>query len=335
MERNVDSSKPQVVCLCGSTRFKDAFIQANKDETLKGKIVLSVGLFGHVEGLDMEGKCKTDLDQLHLRKIDLADEILVLNVGGYIGSSTSKEVKYAEANNKIVSYLESSDQEAVVHDIKIPKLPDQDETADVCKVYVSVGQHVKRDDPIFDIETDKVILEIVAKCDGIISHVLVHEDQQVSSYDVAVIFIATNTEKATAEIPVCVYLAESHTENFLAKVPQIPNDQGDTRLVNVCFNVGEHVKSGQTLFEVENEKVILEIEAACNGYVIDIMAELGTTVKSMQAIMQLSADIGEVPSTPTKNKREETKDAVVKKEPYTPIIGFAVISLCIFLFTLI
>jgi hypothetical protein len=98
---------PKIVCLCGSTRFKDAFILANKNETLKGKIVLSVGLFGHVEGLDMNGQLKTDLDALHLRKIDLADEILVLNVDDYIGSSTAKEIQYARANNKVISYLEA------------------------------------------------------------------------------------------------------------------------------------------------------------------------------------------------------------------------------------
>ena len=100
------SSIPKIVCLCGSTRFKDAFIEANKNETLKGKVVLSVGLFGHVEGLDMTSKTKLDLDELHLRKIDMSDEVLVLNVGGYIGSSTANEIVYAKANNKMISYLE-------------------------------------------------------------------------------------------------------------------------------------------------------------------------------------------------------------------------------------
>ena len=98
--------KPTIVCLCGSTKFKNEYIKANQKETLKGKIVLSVGLFGHADGLSLTEKQKDGLDELHKRKIDLSDEILVLNVGGYIGSSTASEIKYAESINKKVRYLE-------------------------------------------------------------------------------------------------------------------------------------------------------------------------------------------------------------------------------------
>jgi hypothetical protein len=97
---------PRIVCLCGSTRFKDAFVTAMRDETLAGRIVLTVGMFGHVEGLDMNGPTKTALDELHLRKIDLANEILVLNVGGYIGDSTRREVQYARDTGKPIRWLE-------------------------------------------------------------------------------------------------------------------------------------------------------------------------------------------------------------------------------------
>lgn len=100
-------NKPKVVCLCGSTKFKEAYEKAMRNETLKGYIVLTVGLFGHLEGLDMDGPTKKMLDKLHLRKIDLADEILVLNVGGYIGSSTKNEIQYAINNGIHVRYLES------------------------------------------------------------------------------------------------------------------------------------------------------------------------------------------------------------------------------------
>lgn len=97
---------PTIVCLCGSTRFKDAFLAAQKSETRNGFIVLSVGLFGHEEGIDMEGELKKRLDCLHFDKILLADEILVLNVGGYIGESTRNEIRYANALGKGVRYLE-------------------------------------------------------------------------------------------------------------------------------------------------------------------------------------------------------------------------------------
>lgn len=104
----------KVITLCGSTRFKDAFLEAQKRLTLEENIVISVGLFGHSgdsevwENMD-EGtltKTKELLDDMHKRKIDMADEIFVINVGGYIGSSTKSEIEYAIATGKEVKYLE-------------------------------------------------------------------------------------------------------------------------------------------------------------------------------------------------------------------------------------
>lgn len=99
--------KYTVITLCGSTRFKDAFLTAQKSLTLEGNIVISVGLFGHSgDGEAMDTATKAMLDDMHKRKIDMADEILVINVGGYIGSSTCSEIEYAKATNKPVRYLE-------------------------------------------------------------------------------------------------------------------------------------------------------------------------------------------------------------------------------------
>ena len=106
--------KYPVVTLCGSTRFKDEFMEAQKRLTLDGNIVISVGLFGHSgdqevwENMD-EGtltKTKEMLDDMHKRKIDLADRIYVINVGGYIGDSTRSEIEYAMDHGKLVDYLE-------------------------------------------------------------------------------------------------------------------------------------------------------------------------------------------------------------------------------------
>ena len=103
-----------VITLCGSTRFKDEFMMAQKRLTLEGNIVISVGLFGHSgdeevwDGMD-EGtlsKTKEMLDDMHKRKIDMADEIFVINVGGYIGDSTRSEIDYAIEHGKKVRYLE-------------------------------------------------------------------------------------------------------------------------------------------------------------------------------------------------------------------------------------
>ena len=90
----------RVITLCGSTRFKDAFMEVQKQLTLDGNIVISVGLFGHSgdnevwEGMDEDTLTKTKLmlDDMHKRKIDMSDGIYVINVGGYIGDSTRSEI---------------------------------------------------------------------------------------------------------------------------------------------------------------------------------------------------------------------------------------------------
>jgi hypothetical protein len=98
---------PIVVCLCGSTRFSEAFREANFQETLSGNIVLSIGCDTKSDkGLGLTVADKKRLDWLHLRKIDLANEVLILNVGGYIGNSTRRELNYAIAQGKNVRYLE-------------------------------------------------------------------------------------------------------------------------------------------------------------------------------------------------------------------------------------
>jgi hypothetical protein len=103
--------RPQVVCLCGSTRFKDAFERAEREETLAGRIVLTVGLFGHLEGIDMDGDIKIMLDRLHLRKIDLSDEVLVISENFYIGDSTKREIGYAIARRKLIRWWEPKTEE--------------------------------------------------------------------------------------------------------------------------------------------------------------------------------------------------------------------------------
>lgn len=101
---------PSIVCLCGSTRFGEAFHQAQLDETLAGNIVLTVGCHVHSdEALGLDPKVKAALDELHFRKIELADETLILNVGGYIGDSTGNELAYALFLSKPVRTLEPMD----------------------------------------------------------------------------------------------------------------------------------------------------------------------------------------------------------------------------------
>jgi hypothetical protein len=116
--RDFGGDRPQIVCLCGSARFYDEFQQANYDLTMTGLIVLSVGFHphagaeqGHGEGVGHDSDEKIALDELHKRKIDLADYVYVLNKGGYIGSSTRSEIDYALAHDKPVRYLEAAQEQ--------------------------------------------------------------------------------------------------------------------------------------------------------------------------------------------------------------------------------
>ena len=97
----------KVITLCGSTRFKEQFIEIQKKLTLEGNIVISVGAFGHCGDNEVwTDGTKAMLDRQHLAKIDLADEIFVINVDNYIGDSTRNEIEYAKSKGKRVRFLE-------------------------------------------------------------------------------------------------------------------------------------------------------------------------------------------------------------------------------------
>ncbi len=113
-------NKFKVITLCGSTRFKDAFLRVQKQLTLEGNIVISVGMFGHSGDEEVwKPGIKDMLDRMHLSKIDMSDEIFVINVDGYIGESTSREIAYAHAHGKKVNYLEQPSSNQSNNDIKM------------------------------------------------------------------------------------------------------------------------------------------------------------------------------------------------------------------------
>ena len=95
----------KVITLCGSTRFKEDFERINRELTLAGNIVISVGAFGHAGDTFTEEQ-KIMLDDIHKRKIDLADAIYVINKDGYIGASTRSEIQYAKEHGKQIIFME-------------------------------------------------------------------------------------------------------------------------------------------------------------------------------------------------------------------------------------
>lgn len=116
-------ARPKIVCLCGSTRFKEAWYETTKTLTHAGAIVLGVGdLDPRPEARDvnvpLNPELKVKLDALHLRKVELADEVMILNVGGYIGESTRNELAHARKWGKEVSFLEDPDRLPAEHEVK-------------------------------------------------------------------------------------------------------------------------------------------------------------------------------------------------------------------------
>jgi len=97
--------KSKVITLCGSTRFRKEFEEINKKLTLEGNIVISVAWFSHSDDQTPTFDQKDLLDVVHLRKIDISDEIYVIDVDGYIGESTRKEIEYAQSKGKVIRYL--------------------------------------------------------------------------------------------------------------------------------------------------------------------------------------------------------------------------------------
>ena len=145
-------TKPTIVCLCGSTRFHQEWLEATYNETMQGRIVLGVAFYPHGkehgETIGCTPEQKLMLDELHRHRIDLSDEILVLNVGGYIGESTRTEIAWAWALGKKVRWLEPDKVQTIgkealaplarpsVHEDGIPWC------ACSCPIYGKCGQSV-------------------------------------------------------------------------------------------------------------------------------------------------------------------------------------------------
>ena len=123
-QQDTKPKRPEVVCLCGSTKFKDEFEKVNRSMTLRGYIVLSVGMYGHADGIKLTDDQKAKLDELHLRKIDMADWVFVINKDGYIGQSTSNEINYSVKQGKPVMFLEDPNA-------KNPEKPFKDWVTDI------------------------------------------------------------------------------------------------------------------------------------------------------------------------------------------------------------
>jgi hypothetical protein len=110
-----NNDKPRIITLCGSTRFPEVFALANMNLTLQGYIVIGLSCYGHADeprgakfltsDADENTEAKKLLDKIHLAKIDISDEIYVVNPGMYIGEGTKREIEYAQRQGKVVRWM--------------------------------------------------------------------------------------------------------------------------------------------------------------------------------------------------------------------------------------
>ena len=104
---SIVKNKYHIITLCGSIKFKEEFMKVQEELTLKGNIVFTPNFFNNLKD-EINMETKKMLDEMHRQKIDMSDEIYVINLGGYIGESTKSEIEYAKAKGKKISYLENT-----------------------------------------------------------------------------------------------------------------------------------------------------------------------------------------------------------------------------------
>ena len=101
------NNKYNIITLCGSIKFKNEFMKVQEKLTLEGNIVFTPNFFNNIKKEEISLDTKKMLDEMHKQKIDMSDEIYVINCGGYIGESTKSEIEYAKTKGKKISYLEN------------------------------------------------------------------------------------------------------------------------------------------------------------------------------------------------------------------------------------
>jgi 2-oxoglutarate dehydrogenase E2 component (dihydrolipoamide succinyltransferase) len=180
-------------------------------------------------------------------------------------------------------------------EIKVPVLPESVADASIATWHVKVGEKVSRDQNLVDIETDKVVLEIVAPADGVVSNIIHAEGETVLGEQI----IASFEEGAsTAAAPAQVNEQSSEQlsqpsgnkgESVEIKVPVLPESVADATIATWHVKPGEAISRDQNLVDIETDKVVLEVVAPADGTLSEILAIEGETVNGEQVIAHFVA----------------------------------------------
>lgn len=189
-------------------------------------------------------------------------------------------------------------------DIKVPVLPESVADASIATWHVEVGEKVSRDQSIVDIETDKVVLEVVAPADGVVSEILQAEGETVLGEQVIAKFEpgAGAAKKSNAPASTAKETSNSKGEAVEIKVPVLPESVADATIATWHVKPGEAISRDQSLVDIETDKVVLEVVAPADGMLSEILFEEGATVAGEQVIAIFTAGASAPASSPAETK---------------------------------
>ncbi len=219
---------------------------------------------------------------------------------------------------------------------KVPILPRETRRASLEAIYVSQGQWVARDETLFDIETEKVVLEIIAEQSGIIDEILVNQGDAVEAEQV-ILTIREPTEQELEDIPAAkadakgktrpepephiIHGTQCSSELIEVNVPLLPESVQDPTLCRLNVAKDDWVEFDDILFEIETDKVVLEIPAPYSGVICDIKVALGEPVVAEQLVLTMKERFSDAPSTSpsvTSTKTKPSKQMPKEPAPYEP-----------------
>ncbi|MEP1446622.1 MAG: 2-oxoglutarate dehydrogenase complex dihydrolipoyllysine-residue succinyltransferase [Paraglaciecola sp.] len=200
-------------------------------------------------------------------------------------------------------------------EIKVPVLPESVADASIATWHVKVGDKVSRDQNLVDIETDKVVLEVVAPADGVLSEILQAEGETVLGEQT----IANFEEGASSGAAAPAQASEESSqpsgnkgESVEIKVPVLPESVADATIATWHVKPGEAISRDQNLVDIETDKVVLEVVAPADGSLSEILAPEGETVTGEQVIANFVAGSGAsaAPAAPAVEATSEENDAL-------------------------
>ncbi|MCO4320935.1 2-oxoglutarate dehydrogenase complex dihydrolipoyllysine-residue succinyltransferase [Aliidiomarina quisquiliarum] len=202
-------------------------------------------------------------------------------------------------------------------EIKVPELPESVADGSIATWHVKEGDTVTRDQNLVDIETDKVVLEVVAEADGVIGKITAAEGDTVQGQQVIGTLEAGGAEKAPAakeEAPAkAAAPAGTGGETVDVKVPELPESVAEATVATWHVKAGEAVTRDQNLVDIETDKVVLEVVAEADGVLSEIIHGEGANVVGQDVIGKLvkgatAAASEAAPAEATEDK--ESSDAV-------------------------